>query len=264
MLISGKSWTSPSPEAHEMRSWHGVCAAWGKGRTADWQRLFKLFLLDPFTLIYVEYGFFQPNTAIRDWPHGGTVFGSRCIERTEALLTVSSQKVAGFCCLFRGTPVFMFAVTHGVLQLRSDLLLKARSILPMLTATNQNSLWNSMKNLLLLLVFFSHFPNVLQSFASTRRTQKLSLYRTCENSVAFMLNRCICGQSWAWSGSVHIQLHKPRLNRKVTVFLGVGLQDNPLIGREWVQKDFASHNNCVMCHLTLQRHLVIYFIPFFP
>lgn len=155
---------------------------------------------------------FQHNVAVGDWPRGGVVLESLCIERAEVLLVVSSGKVVGFCSLVCGTSVFVHLLPRTVFYNRSKLLNKERSILPMLTATKQNSLWISMKNLLLLFFFFQ---DVLQSFANTQRTQKLSLYGTCENAIAFMLNRCICRQSWGWRGSVSVWLHKCTLNRKI-------------------------------------------------
>lgn len=122
-----------------------------------------------------------------------------------------------------------FAVTHRVLQLRRELLNEVRSILAMLTAIKQNSLWISMKNLLLLFIF----QNVSQSFPVIKDHKS---FRCTENTVLFLLSRCSCLQVWGKRGSVHTCLHKCTVNREIAVVLDVDLGGNPLIGCEQVCK----------------------------
>lgn len=49
-----------------------------------------------------------------DRPHGEAVVKSLCIERTEALLVVSTQNMAGCYCLFCDISVFMHLLSHMV------------------------------------------------------------------------------------------------------------------------------------------------------
>lgn len=233
-----------------MKSWHNVCAAWGKGisdietvqTSSSWQSCIKQCWLC----------LFQHNKAVRYWPSGGAVAGSLCIDRTTAFL-VSSQNVNGFCYPFC---IQAFAITHGVLQLRSELLNKARSILPMLTATKQNSLWIFLWKIY---CCFSLFQNVLQSFSSTQKTQKRSLYSTCGNAVAFLLNRCICWQPWGWRGSVHIWLYEYTLNKTVTVILDVELWANPLLRYELLCK--KTFRVTTVSLGTLATFILFFFFP---